>query len=285
MVLIQYLLAEYPNNDYVIAHCDHGIRDDSDQDAEFVRQYAADQRVMYEQANLRLGQQASEALARQKRYEFLRDVAKKHQAQAIITAHHQDDVLETLFINVIRGTGSRGLASLKNNNEILRPLLHVPKQDIYTYASKNAIKWREDPTNTDTKYLRNAIRHKIVATMPAQQRDKALNIVEQAQSINTQLDKELAAFTRKGMHKNQLVVKRSWFVRLPHTVASEVMYYIFKVNVVSDIDKKTVEQAVIAIKTMRPGKTLQLRGVDIYMTKRSARIKCVEKQMKTRYNW
>ena len=120
--------------------------------------------------------------------------------------------------------------------------------------------------------------------MTTENRDASLKMIDHSQRINKQLDKELAGFVSKGMHKNQLVIKRSWFVHLPHSVASEYVYYVFKVNDVSEIDKKMVEQAVIAIKTMRPGKMLQLSGVEIHITKRSARIKCIEKQIKTRYN-
>ena len=151
MALLHSLIANYPENTYIIAHCDHGMREDSANDAALVRQYAANVRRTYEQNDLHLGGRASEALARRERYKFLRDVATKHCANAIITAHHQDDVLETFYINLIRGTGSRGLASLKNHDDILRPMLHIPKQDVYAYALQNAIEWHEDPTNTDTK--------------------------------------------------------------------------------------------------------------------------------------
>jgi tRNA(Ile)-lysidine synthase len=66
----------------------------------------------YESVRLHLGPTASEDIAREQRYAWLRDIQQKHGADAVATAHHQDDVIETMIINIIRGTGWRGLCSL-----------------------------------------------------------------------------------------------------------------------------------------------------------------------------
>jgi len=145
--------------DLIIAHFDHGIRQDSRQDARFVASVAERMGILFESAREELGQGASEELARDRRYVFLRSVAQKHNAQ-LITAHHEGDVGETIAINLTRGTGWRGVAVLDTPG-VNRPLLCVTKQEIREYADAHSILWHEDSTNTDTRYLRNALRQKM----------------------------------------------------------------------------------------------------------------------------
>lgn len=271
IALLHALVSQYPENTYVIAHVNHGIRDDGNEDREVVEAYATTFELPFVYTELQLGKNASEAEARRARYSFLESVQKQHDARAIVTAHHQDDVIETLFINLIRGTGRRGISSLKSSQDIVRPLLHVPKKDIYTYAKNNNLSWREDSTNTDTTYLRNNIRHNVVPKMLPEHRTQILKIIADTHAVNTSLDKEITLLLRKGLHKGTPVLSRKWFTQLPHDIAAEVVYVLLRQNGVKDIDKKTVEKTVVAIKTMQPGKTIQLSGVDVLITKRSAR--------------
>src|SRR5437764_343012 len=106
------MLARSDDLKLVVAHFDHGIRKDSAKDRKFVEDLAKnyDLPFVYEEGHL--GSGTSEAVARGARYDFLHRVKKSHGAQAIITAHHQDDVLETAIINLLRGTGRKGLTSL-----------------------------------------------------------------------------------------------------------------------------------------------------------------------------
>ena len=157
MVLLD-LLKDQPHLKLIVAHYDHGIRPDSAKDRQLVQDVAAAYHLPMVFENGKLGSTASEATARQARYEFLERTRQTHSARAILTAHHQDDVLETAIINLIRGTGRRGLTALSSQPLIIRPLLHVSKADIRAYAEKQQLKWHEDSTNQDEKYLRNYIR-------------------------------------------------------------------------------------------------------------------------------
>ena len=272
-VVLLDLLAKDPNISLIVAHFDHGIREDSAIDAEFVKNLAASYGLPFESERVELGPDAGELAARNKRYDFLRRVFTKYNATAIITAHHQDDVIETSMINIIRGTGRHGLTALKSRNDLVRPILTIPKQELITYAEKNNLQWREDSTNTDTKYLRNKIRHDVVAKMTPGQKGVWLGILENTQNNNEKLDMEIQNLLRRGLHKNQLVLSRSWFIKLPHDVAKEVLHAILKRAKAKEIDKKTIERLVVQIKTLPHGKTLQASGVDIELTKRSARFK------------
>lgn len=265
------MLAKIPNIKLVIAHFDHGIRPESAQDARFVAELANEYNLPFESERAELGQDASEARARDYRYGFLRRIAKKYDAKALITAHHQDDVIETSMINIIRGTGRSGLSSLTSTNEIIRPILQIPKKELITYATEHNLNWREDDTNTDTKYLRNKIRHEVVANMDDKQREQWLHLLGNLYTTNQKLDNELQALLRRGLHKNTLVLNRAWFTMLPHSIAKEVVRAILVRTGAKDIDRKMIERISVQIKTLPQGKTIQASGVDVFLTKRSAR--------------
>ncbi|HEX6258362.1 MAG TPA: tRNA lysidine(34) synthetase TilS, partial [Candidatus Saccharimonadales bacterium] len=112
-IVLLDMLAGQAGLELIVAHFDHGIRQDSTEDAEFVRAAAQRYSLPFELGQATLGPGASEEAARTARYSFLRSIAKKYQAR-IVTAHHADDVIETIAINVARGTGWRGLVSLRD---------------------------------------------------------------------------------------------------------------------------------------------------------------------------
>ncbi len=142
----------------VVAHFDHGIRESSAKDARFVGELAQRYGLPYETTREELGPHASEELARTRRYAFLRQVAEKYDA-TIVTAHHMNDIAETVAINVQRGTGWRGLACLASDIE--RPLLGKTKADLVYYAHEHNLRWREDETNASDVYLRNRLRPRL----------------------------------------------------------------------------------------------------------------------------
>ncbi|CAL2088515.1 tRNA lysidine(34) synthetase TilS [Tenacibaculum sp. 190524A05c] len=104
--------------------------------------------------------------ARELRYAWFTELVGSINADYIATAHHADDNLETFLINLSRGTGLDGLTGIpKQNGNIIRPLLSFSKEQIIAYAELNHINWREDQSNSETKYVRNKIRHNIIPTL------------------------------------------------------------------------------------------------------------------------
>ena len=121
--------------DIVVAHFDHGIRQDSAADARFVEALAAKYRAQYIGQREELGADASEEQARERRYAFLNDIAADF-GGTVATAHHQDDIVETVALNLRRGARWRGLAGM-SDSRILRPLSSWTKQQVYEYAAKH----------------------------------------------------------------------------------------------------------------------------------------------------
>lgn len=251
MVLLE-LLAKKEGIMIVVAHLDHGIREDSKNDRLLVEKEAKKLGAEFEYKEVQLGKQASEATARKARYDFLNDIKEKHHAAAIITAHHQDDLLETAILNMLRGTGRKGMTSLKSTDEIIRPLLHLSKQEILEYALKNNLSWNEDSTNTDTKYLRNYIRINIIPRLTKNEKKELLKRIEDLKSINDELDEMLNENIGES-------IDRKWFASLPHDVACEVLASWLRRNGISDFDRKLIEKLVVGIKVAEAGKKLDVR--------------------------
>jgi tRNA(Ile)-lysidine synthase len=134
----------------VVAHVDHGMRPDSAEDRKLVEKTAKALNLDFEYLEARLGPNASEETAREVRYKFLYHIKDKYKAEAIITAHHEDDLIETAIINLIRGTSRKGMSSLSSREGIIRPLLTYPKAELIKYAKSSKLVWREDSTNSDT---------------------------------------------------------------------------------------------------------------------------------------
>ena len=101
--------------------------------------------------------------ARELRYHWFNELIERNNYAAIITAHHANDAIETLLVNLIRGTGIKGLQGIPlKQNKVVRPLLFATKDEIKLYAIKNNLAYREDSSNQEIKYKRNFIRHQII---------------------------------------------------------------------------------------------------------------------------
>jgi len=154
----------------VVAHANHQFRGaESDAEAELVRRTASEWGMPFETASLGMpayieetGQNAQVA-ARERRYEFLREVAAKHGSSYLLTAHHADDQAETVLMRIIRGTGVGGLAGIPGRRredwlELIRPLLRITKCELLEYCKRNGVPYAVDSSNADRHYFRNAVR-------------------------------------------------------------------------------------------------------------------------------
>ena len=168
-----------------VAHLDHGLRDRSHEDAEFVRALAERWQIpsTIERREVaavcaREGWSLEDG-ARRIRYQFLLDTATRHSAETVALAHTADDQAETVLMRLVRGTGLMGLGAipitrqLDDRVRIVRPLLEVWRTDILAYLERARLAHREDATNTDSRFVRNRIRHQL---LPLLQKDYNPNI-------------------------------------------------------------------------------------------------------------
>jgi tRNA(Ile)-lysidine synthase len=153
-----------------LAHCNFQLRGtEANDDTEFCKSYAESIQstchVNYFNTKeyAKKNKLSIQMAARDLRYTWFKELIEKHHYSYILTAHHANDNIETLFVNLIRGTGIKGLQGIpEKQNNIIRPLLFATKDSIKQYASKNELRFREDSSNQEIKYKRNFIRHQIV---------------------------------------------------------------------------------------------------------------------------
>jgi tRNA(Ile)-lysidine synthase len=156
--------------DIQIAHCNFNLRDvESDQDEQFVKDIADKYSIRcYVRSfdTLKFAEEnkiSIQMAARQLRYDWFEELLVENNFSCIATGHHQDDSIETFLINLIRGSGISGLCGIQMiNNKIVRPLLSLKRNQIEYFLTKQNIKYRNDSSNSDIKYLRNNIRHQLI---------------------------------------------------------------------------------------------------------------------------
>ncbi len=161
----------------IVCHLDHALRPDSDADAWFVAELAHKYELPFEADRVDVAALAAdrklsiEAAAREARYQFFTQVARIHWCPRVILAHHADDQVETLLLNLFRGSGRCGLSGMQPVSvreihgarmEMHRPLLGVWRDEIDAYAKKHRLKFHEDESNDDRRFTRNRVRHELL---------------------------------------------------------------------------------------------------------------------------
>lgn len=152
-----------------VIHVDHGLRGaESQADRDLVEGHCRERGIPFtctavDVANARAtGSGSVQMVARELRYGCFERM-RAAEPRRIALAHHADDAIETLFINLLRGTGVAGWAGIQPmNGPYVRPLLVARRSEIELYAKENGIRFREDASNNDPKYLRNRVRHELL---------------------------------------------------------------------------------------------------------------------------
>ena len=177
VALLHWLIGLGYNN-LIVCHLNHQLRGgESDADAPFVEKLAAKYQIGFEigsvnvRALARKRKMSIETAAREARYAFFAQTARRRNCRIIFVAHHADDLVETLLINLFRGAGSAGLAAMRETSTrlidrddltIARPFLSIWRKEIDDYIREHRLKFREDATNKNLVPLRNRIRHRVI---------------------------------------------------------------------------------------------------------------------------
>lgn len=212
----------------IIAHFNHGTRPSADADQFFVAKTAEKYHLPFFATKQNLGSNISESKAREFRYRFLQKIATEQNA-VIYTAHHIDDLIESITINFLRGTGWRGLTPFSNPNlrrPFLDPSLLPPnhfsqpfftRNDILRYAAKHQINYRHDPTNSEDFYLRNRIRP-LILDLSTNAKKQLFTLYNSQNSIRKSID-----FILENILPTNGIYQRAWFRSNPDPVLLELL--------------------------------------------------------------
>lgn len=257
VVLLDILARRIPER-IIVAHVDHGIREnESAADARFVSGLARYYDVPFVSTQLHLGSGASEAVARELRYDFLLHEAVRHQA-TVLTAHHLDDLVETIALNLTRGTGWRGLAVL-NRPGVERPLLGKNKATLREYALHHRLEWVEDKTNRSDRYLRNRLRRRIQQVISAETMESLASLRQHQLILRSKIIDE----TQRVLP--MFAGQRQAMATLDDAVAQELLGAMIMWAGAARPTRPRLQRALHAIRTYRPatccvvGDSVQLR--------------------------
>ncbi len=233
--------------EYSLAHCNFMLRgDESDGDEVFVRNLGKRlNKKVYATSfdtNLyaKIEKLSTQIAARELRYQWFDKLMDTKGYQWLLTAHHADDNVETVVINLSRGTGIEGLKGIpKRNNKYCRPILPFTRAAIVAYAKETDIKWREDSSNASIKYLRNKIRHQILPVFKELHptvMDNFNKTISHLEDVDTmighyvqQLKKELFVVKESSVYIDIVGLKNL-------SPLKSYMYYLFKAYGFTDFD-------------------------------------------------
>lgn len=218
----------------IALHYNHKWRKESYLDFHLLKKYCAKEKIelIYEENTS--GLINDEEIARDQRYNFFKRTAIKHKIDFIFTAHHKNDLVETILFRLARGTGPKGLMPIKENylladeTIIVRPLLDIRKDQIYKYAVEHNVPYLDDKTNDNLKYKRNLIRKKIVPLLEEVNKNAQENILACSNLIYSQslvLDGYFKSMLEKISFSNNSI-KRNQFLDLNLNIQKSFLYWL-----------------------------------------------------------
>lgn len=200
---------------FAMAYCHFGLRPEADEEQRFVKQLAENYNVRFYtktfdvKTYMERHKVSLQMAARELRYAWFDTLLDKHGYHQLATAHHLNDVIETFFRNLTKGTGIRGLRGIHvRQGRVIRPLLFAKREEITEYAHACKLSWREDSSNATIRYDRNFIRHRIIPQL------KALN-----PSLETTFETTLTRLQQVGQlfeEEVSVLKQKMWSTKPPY---------------------------------------------------------------------
>ena len=216
MCLLNLLLSL--NKNVIALHINHNTRSSCDSEYEFLKKYAKEKDFTLEYFKIEKysKKRFTEEEARDIRYKKLKEIATKYNAKKVLTAHHADDLTETILMRLLRGSTIGGYAGIKRKStwdeiDILRPLLLVTKDEIYVYLKSKNIPYVEDETNAEDITLRNRIRHHILPLIKEYEPNYAKKIFNMNRTLTnaeTFIKLELDKIKKDTINDNQINISK-----------------------------------------------------------------------------
>ena len=240
--MVLFDLLKRANYKVILAHVNHHKREQSLIEEEYIKKIAKENNFMVEVFHYYHENNNFQAEAHNSRYNFFYEVAKKYNAAAIITAHHYLDNLETIVMNIIKGSNIYGYAGIKestlyNDIPVIRPLINIHKNDIYEYAKVNNVTCFEDESNTQDDFLRNRIRHHVI---PLLEKENP-NLISSVTNYSTQLHEAFSYIRNnsvKYMEENDNKIDINSFNNLALIQKKDIINYICDSNNILSNDNK-----------------------------------------------
>ena len=217
----------------VIAHVNHNVRKESYEEAEYLKQYCLDNNLVFESMVIEeYGDDNFHNEARNIRYNFFESLVNKYDANYLMTAHHGDDLIETIMMRIVRGSNLNGYSGFKEivdmgSYKIVRPLIRFTKKELEDYAIENNVKYYVDSSNDKDKYTRNRYRKYLIPFLKEEEinvHNKFLKFSERLNEASRFIDKERDRAIDRVVFDNFIDV--SLFIKEDSYIQKEILYYL-----------------------------------------------------------
>ena len=243
----------------ICAHVNHNTRKENLKEKEFVQKYCAENKIVFEYYEIEnyKNNKFTESEGRSQRYAFFESLINKYEASYLFTAHHGDDLIETIFLRILRGSNLKGYMGIPkissyHNYKIVRPLLYINKEEIIKYNKDNNIPYMIDKTNIKDIHKRNRIRKHVLPYLYKEEKNvykKFLQYSEELESTNNYLrkivDKKIAKIDKDGKIYIDALIKEEDFIikKIIERVIEGIQEYD-----ILPIDNKKIESIIKLIK-------------------------------------
>lgn len=246
----------------IVAHVNHNLREASKMEASFVQKVCEENNLIYEYLEIKdYGQENIEQAARLKRYNFFDELVHTYHAKYLMTAHHGDDLMETILMRLTRGSSLKGYAGFKkeyekDNYKVVRPLITQTKQEIIEYMDNLGLKYFIDESNFSDKYTRNRYRKNILPFLKQedpQVHHKYLKFSEELISVNNFLETYISNLIKDISDEGGLKIDK--LKELDNFLLRKVIEYTLNAIYINDLFLVNDKHTDLIIGMIRKGKS------------------------------
>lgn len=226
----------------VCAHVNHNVRRESESEKIFVERFCRDNNVVFEYMAIEdYGDDNFESEARTKRYNYFGEVVRKYGSKYLLTAHHGDDLMETILMRIVRGSTLRGYSGFscvidKGDYRIVRPLIHMTKDEILSYNKRNHINFVIDKSNLDDIHTRNRFRKYVLPFLRREDsnvHNKFYKFSKTLLEYNDYIDSVVSRKIKNVYSQNVLLIDE--FLKLDKVIGMKIIYSILEQTYQDDL--------------------------------------------------
>lgn len=219
----------------VCAHINHKQRDEADEEELYVRDYCRKNDILFECIKVeKWGDDNFENEARSVRYRFFEELIDNYNAKFLMTAHHADDLIETILMRIVRGSTLKGYSGFskvvkKDNYTIIRPFINITKDEIIKYDKENKIRYFIDATNYESFHTRNRYRHVVLPFLKNENPNVHKKFIKFSETLlenSAYIDKEANKMFNKVFQNGVIYIDR--FIELEHVIQTKIIYNILE---------------------------------------------------------
>lgn len=270
MCLLDIILNLNKDINIVCAHVNHNIREESKEELKFITEYCTNKSIILETTTFDKkgpNKDYNELELREKRYNFFEEIVKKYHASYLFTAHHGDDLIETIQMRITRGSNLKGytgfqVSTKKEGYKIIKPLIFMTKDQINEYNKEHNIPYVQDKTNDEDNYTRNRYRHHLLPFLKKENKNIHLKYLKFSRELTKYyqfVDNIVEQEINKKYHDKKLDIKD--FNKLDNLIQTKIIEYILDDNYDKNlylVNDKHVQMIIDIITNKKPNIEINL---------------------------